>query len=192
MFVDEFIVENGEGLINSNSYVSIEEATDYYSIRLYSEWDELSLELKQALLISATYFVDEQYNWAGYRKYDDQSLNFPRTDVYNPRGQLVEDIPNSIKRAVMEAARKMLIKSGDTYIIKDLIPDREATPIKSLKEKFDVMEQTVTYMTASDLGVDYKMFPSIDKIIPNYLLSQVCEDNCNVNVPGWYVGKGEI
>lgn len=188
MVINGFVVENGEGYIDSNSYVDLETATAYYNIRLYKEWEEIDDETKQALLISATYFIDNHYEWAGRMKYDDQALSFPRVDIINPNSNNeVEGVPSSIQRAVLEVARKILKKNGDTYTLIDLIPDNEARPIKSLKEKFDVMETTTVYMTATEIGADISLFPSIDKIIPKYLLKKDSEgDGCAC--PVWFSG----
>lgn len=186
MVINGFVVENGEGYMDSNSYVDIETATAYYGIRLYNEWNEIDIETKQALLISATYFIDNHYEWAGRMKYDDQALSFPRVDIINPNtNNEVEGIPSSVQRAVMEVARKILKKNGDTYTLIDLIPDNEAKPIKSLKEKFDVMETTTVYMTATEIGADISLFPSIDKIIPKYLLKRKMSDMYPYPVAGY-------
>lgn len=177
MVINGFVVENGEGYVDSNSYVDIETATAYYGIRLYKEWDELDIETKQALLISATYFIDNHYEWAGEQKFDDQALSFPRVGIIHPSSKVeITGIPSAVQRAVMEVARKILKKDGDTYTLIDLVPDNDARPIKSLKEKFDVMETTTVYMTATEIGDDFSMFPTIDKIIPKYLLKKKLSD----------------
>lgn len=188
MVINGFVVENGEGYIDSNSYVDLETATAYYNMRLYKEWEEIDDETKQALLISATYFIDNHYEWAGRMKYDDQALSFPRVDIINPNSNNeVEGVPSSVQRAVLEVARKILQKNGDTYTLIDLIPDNDTRPIKSLKEKFDVMETTTVYMTATEIGADISLFPSIDKIIPKYLLKKdSSEDGCAC--PVWFSG----
>ena len=191
MIINGFVVEDGEGYQDSNSYVDIETATAYYNLRGYTEWDELDIEPKQALLISATYFIDSHYEWAGRMKYDDQALSFPRVDIINPNSNTeVEGVPSSIERAVMEVARKILKKNGDTYTLIDLIPDNDARPIKSLKEKFDVMETNTVYMTATEIGEGYSMFPSIDKIIPKYLLKKEEVDG-DYSCPVWFGGRVE-
>lgn len=184
MIINGFVVEKGDGLLDSNSYVDIETADAYFKILMYLEWFELPLDIKQALLISATYFIDGFYNWAGCQEFDDQSLEFPRTGIINPATKLeVVGIPDRIQRAVMETARKMLKKNGDTYTIIDLLPDNPVNPIKKLKEKFDVMETDTTYMTINEIGQNYSLFPSLDKIIPKYLLKKDIQGNLCVAAP---------
>lgn len=186
MIINGFVVENGEGYIDSNSYVDIETANSYYAVRLYKEWDNLDTEIKQALLISATYFIDSHYDWAGVQKFDDQALAFPRVGIIHPTSKTeIIGIPTAIERAVMEVARKILKKDGDTYTLIDLIPDNDARPIKSIKEKFDVMETNTVYMTATEIGEDYSMFPSIDRLIPKYLLKKKLEDMFPYPIAGY-------
>lgn len=186
MIINGFVVENGNGYQDSNSYVDIDTATQYYAVRLYKEWENLDIEIKQALLISATYFIDTHYDWAGIQQYEDQALAFPRVNIINPSSkQEIIGIPSAIERAVMEVARKILKKDGDTYTLIDLIPDNDARPIKSIKEKFDVMETNTVYMTADEIGENYSMFPSIDKIIPKYLLRKKLEDMLPYPIAGY-------
>lgn len=186
MIIDGFVVETGDGLLTSNSYVDIETATAYYSMRLYNEWDSIDTEVKQALLVAATYFIDTRYDWAGEQRFDDQALAFPRVGIIHPSSKVeITGIPSAVQRAVMEAARKILKKDGDTYILIDLVPDNDARPIKSLKEEFDVMETTTVYMTSTEIGDDFSMFPSIDKIIPKYLLKKQFSDMLTYPIAGY-------
>jgi len=107
--VTTLIVEDGTGLPNSNTYVSIEEAKVYWNDRgfvLHVHEDE---EIKNALVRAAD-FLTYGPHWKGRRLKDEfhdspQSLAWPRIEVYDeyrlyPSGQ----IPIEVRRAACEAA----------------------------------------------------------------------------------------
>lgn len=177
MFSNGFVVENGDGISTSNSYVDIDTANDYYTIRGYPIWfsETITDDIKQSVLVSATLFVDNYYNWAGLPVYDDQALSFPRTGIISPRTrQEITGVPKPVIKATLEAGRKILQLNDETgaYIINDLLPDNPTNPIKQLKEKFDVMETTTVYMTNDELLEAPTLYPMLDKLIPAYLLLQ--------------------
>ena len=62
------IVEDGTGLPNADSYVSVEFADTYFSARGVSVWATLTNTVKEQLLIKATDFIDNIYQWNGKRK----------------------------------------------------------------------------------------------------------------------------
>jgi hypothetical protein len=110
-----FIVETGDNVPGSNSYVSLEEATDYLSqnIHVSASWAALTDDDKERLLSWATRYLDQQARWNGYKTYDDQSLRFPRTGVYDKDGTPLppDVIPDQLKEATIEMARFLL--AGD-------------------------------------------------------------------------------
>lgn len=186
---DGFVVETGEGLPESNSYVDLDEASAYYRVRGYTLWFDLTADIQQAVLISATLFVDTYYDWAGYKRYDDQALEFPRTGIKNPVTKLeIDDVPNVLQRIVLEAAKKIVTKDGDSYVINDLLPDNASNPIKKIREKFADMETETTYMTATEQGENYSLYPMLDRMVPKYLL-QIPEKSRNYPVSGTYFGS---
>lgn len=107
-----FIVETGENVPGSNSYVSVEEATDYLSqnIHVSAKWAALSNEDQERLLSWATRYLDQQARWSGFKTYSDQSLRFPRTGVRDQDGTPLppDEIPEQLKEATIEMARFFL------------------------------------------------------------------------------------
>ncbi|MEQ8308007.1 MAG: hypothetical protein RIA09_15730 [Hoeflea sp.] len=108
-----FIVETGDNVPGSNSYVSVDEAADYLTqnIHVAATWDALPLDSKQRLLSWATRYLDQQGRWNGYKTYSDQSLRFPRTGVKDQDGTPLppDEIPTQLKEAVIEMARFFLV-----------------------------------------------------------------------------------
>lgn len=98
-----FIVEDGTGLSNSNSYCSVQDFLDYWSARgiAHDSLDESKIE--QAL-VQATQYIDKSYRYIGQRPSLEQALNWPRFYAYSPDGFMYSGLPNEIVYATCEAA----------------------------------------------------------------------------------------
>lgn len=98
------IVEDGTGLNNANSYVSVIDADSYFAARGVSDWEDLETEQKEQALIKATDFIDNIFQWYGKREFANQSLRFPRVELRDYEGVEIKGIPNCLKQAVCDAA----------------------------------------------------------------------------------------
>lgn len=107
------IVEDGTGLTDSNSYVSVVFADDYFSARGVSEWVELTQEQKEQALIKGTDYVDNIFQWYGKKQFAEQALRFPRTGLLDYEGTEVTGIPNCLKQAVCDAS--LIANSGELF-----------------------------------------------------------------------------
>lgn len=103
-------VEDGTGLTDSNSYVSVDFADAYFSARGVSSWALLETVAKEQSLIRATDYVDSIFQWNGKKLASEQALRFPRAGLVDYEGNDVEGIPNCLKQAVCDAA--LLISEG--------------------------------------------------------------------------------
>jgi hypothetical protein len=110
-----FKVEDGTGLIDSTSYVTVEEASAYHEARSrYSvPWDNYDEALQQNALMAATQAVDDQYGnkYNGDILYPEtQALLWPRTAFTNTNNRPVDGgvIPNELRIHVMEVAMSWL------------------------------------------------------------------------------------
>ena len=126
------IVEDGTGLSNADSYVSVEFADNYFSARGVSEWGALTNEQKEQALIRATDFIDSIYQWHGKKATDIQSLRFPRVNLTDYEGTLVIGIPNCLKQAVCDAS--MLSVNGTELF-------------QTKNENGDVVSETITTLS---------------------------------------------
>jgi len=117
----ELIVEDGSGVVGANSYVSLEESNDYFSIHPYyaDNWTDMDSLRKQGLLINATRYLDLMFVWQGYPTYVEQELDWPRQQVYNLDKRVYLDmntIPGEIRAAACEMA--FHLSKGDTFAAK--------------------------------------------------------------------------
>ena len=56
-----FIVEDGHGISDANSYVSVRFADDFLAYRTDFDWSTRTTDQKQAALVQATAYVDARY-----------------------------------------------------------------------------------------------------------------------------------
>lgn len=93
----------------ATSYLSKEDAKDYFKYRLHSElWGPFAD--KKAALMTATRLLDQWVRWYGIKTAESQSLDWPRYGVVDKDGYSVPDdiIPQAIKNAACEMAYAML------------------------------------------------------------------------------------
>ena len=134
------IVEDGTGLANAESYVSVVDANTYHSKFGNDAWTDLDTSVKEQLLRKATDYMVAQYRlqYAGYRRYSTQSLDWPRLYVplidslsANVFPQYVDFdiVPVTVKNACAELA----LKAYTAILMQDLTQG-------VIREKVDVIE----------------------------------------------------
>ena len=107
------------GGATANSYVTLDEAIEYFILRSHSSaWEDF--EDKENALITATSVIDWYVTWKGVRASGTQALDWPRAEVYDKVGVYYEEtvIPNDVKVAVYEYALSAL--SADRTADRDL------------------------------------------------------------------------
>lgn len=143
------IVEDGTGLSDANSYVSVAYADAYFLARNVTSW--ASLTIKEALLIQATDYMEAVYSesWKGAVLLDTQSLSFPR---------IIDDAtvyPDRLLKAVCELALKA-----------DSGPLLEDTEQRTIEES--VGSITVKYAEYANQKTQYSF---VYNLVSPYLLS---------------------
>lgn len=89
-----------------NSYVTSEEAEDYFAQRSHGEaWEDIDSD--EPFLITATNQIDWYLSFPGIKTTETQPLEWPREGVFDTKSQSYVDsntIPKKIKFAVLELA----------------------------------------------------------------------------------------
>lgn len=128
----EFIVETGEGLTNSTSYVSIDEFKQYHLNR-GTDYSSLADDKIQASLNIATEYIDSSYNFKGYMSVSNQALAFPRFDIGD-----VNIIPAGVKLATCYLAEKALDENIFDEIDENIVSESIGGQIsKTYKGKYN-------------------------------------------------------
>lgn len=100
------IVEDGTGLVDAQSYVSVSDADAYHAARGNTAWVDGGADVKEAALVRATDYIDGDNGprWPGIRATAAQALDWPRLEAYDRDGYLQEGLPEAVIRATCEAA----------------------------------------------------------------------------------------
>lgn len=112
------IVEDGTGLTDSNSYVSVDFADNYFLVRNVSEWNDLEISVKESALIRATDYVDNIFQWHGKKLSTEQALRFPRINLVDYEGNSINGIPNCLMQSVCDAAL-LIVKGTELFQTKE-------------------------------------------------------------------------
>jgi len=151
------ICEDGSGKSDSESYISVADASSYHTARGNTAWAALATDaLREAALRRATDYMRQAYRsrWQGYKVNEDQALDWPRYGV-EVEGYAVDSdiVPTEVKNACAELA----LKASAAELNPDLTQG-------VAREKVGQIE--VEYDKASPQFTRYK---AIDAILSPYL-----------------------
>lgn len=110
------VKEDGTGLSTANSYANEADGDSYHDGHLYAtDWTGATSGTKQAALVMATRLIDANFSFEGKAVTDTQALEFPRFDIVNRSGYLIDSstIPSALIDATCEFAR-WLVQSDRT------------------------------------------------------------------------------
>jgi hypothetical protein len=164
-----FVVEDGTGLDNSNSYESVAEFNDYCSLRGLEITANYTPMDKERALIKATDFIDLTKKFKGRKLLVTQALEFPRAYLVVPGFcEYVEGIPDKLKYALSEYAYIELITPG--ALIPNPESDASGLQLQSIFEKVGPIEEKKTFIGSSVKTV--KNWPKADKYLVDYMVAQ--------------------
>jgi len=147
-----FIVEDGTGLADANSYVTVLEYQGYCADRGIDVTSETDEQI-QSYLVNATDYIDLMYDFKGEETTTTQSLKFPRTYDGVEYG-----VPTAIKYSVIELAL--------AYRTNTNLYSSNLQGLKSKKEKVGPIE------TAFEYRQEYiQMFPKADNYLKGWKIS---------------------
>ena len=159
------IVEDGSIVANANSYAALSEADNYFQARNNQIWMSLEEDVKNALLIQATDYIDLRFGrrFLGAKKTDTQPLQFPRVNV-----EWATPIPEVLKRACFEYA----IRAKDGPLAPDPKFDESGTASIVRREKVGPLEtehRTPTTGIGSQV-MKFRPYPGADELLTPLLV----------------------
>lgn len=131
-----FVVEDGTGISNSNSYTSVDFANSYFADRNQAEWTGTD-EVKKAALIRATDYIELRFSnlFFGEKKVASQALSFPRiSDRFT-------EMPVSLQRACCEYALRAL----SAKLLPDPVIDATGQGLERIRERVGPIETETRY-----------------------------------------------
>ena len=125
LFSRTIVVEDGTGLPNANSYLSVADAKQYLTNIGKSSLSFFSLtdDVLEKFLVAAGQYLDNEYQFLDNKKKENQGLEFPRGEQ--------DSVPEKVKQAIVELA--LIISDGSIYSEVDenttLITEQAVGPI---------------------------------------------------------------
>ena len=158
-----FVIEDGTGKSNANSYLSDTDADTYFDNHGAPATWTGAAAVKQAALRMATQYLDAVYitRWRGRRVYPDiQALDWPRVSVEDEDGYYVDSavLPQQLKDACAELAHRHITESGG------LLPDVAAPGSTVTKEMTKVGPITISEEYSGAKG-QFKRYILVERIL---------------------------
>jgi hypothetical protein len=153
-----FIVEDGTGVSNANSLVSVEFADSYFSDRGNRTWAGTTEE-KQAALVRATDYFETRYSNAllSSKTDADQALSFPRVDYTL--------VPAKILKGVSEYA----VRALSAALLPDPVSlDSSGRTVKRIRKGLGPLAKDIEYADSSSVKI-IKPYPQADSFFSEFI-----------------------
>ena len=154
------IVEDGTGMATAESYISVADADTYHSNLGNASWATLTTTVKEQLLRKATNYMVQAYRsaWAGIRKNDTQSLDFPRYLVpkYDNGAMYSYYDENSVPKEVKDACCEFALKANSAALAPDLDRLTKREKLGTLEVEYDT---TKGYPYVQYRAMDHLLYP---------------------------------
>lgn len=158
------IHEDGTGVVNAESYISVADADTYFTDRSELTWMDLDVAVKEASLRKATDYIELRYaeRFRSSPLTTTQSLSFPRYDF----GYGV--LPATLKKACAEYA---LIASTKDLAPAPVVDDTNRLPTKTIR-KVGPIDKENSYATRGPTAdaPPFRMYPKADGLMKPMLV----------------------
>lgn len=160
------VVEDGTGLSNANSYVSVENADAYFQLRANDEWSTLEADAKVAALVSATQYIDLRWgpNLKGVRAFETQALEFPRVDFCTTAEPPVP-LPINVVNACIEYG----LRASRGPLAPDIEYDASGRLATSTKEKVGPIEESKSWIGGNAYSVAFVPYRIPDAMMRGFV-----------------------
>jgi hypothetical protein len=160
-----FVVEDGTGLPDANSYADVDFADEYFVERGYVAWTG-GTELKKTWLVQATDYIEQVFAWrfAGSQMFPGvQGLAYPRKDVVLRDGTRMLDgvMPVTLLRATCQYALRA--KTGP--LMPDPLVDKTGFLVVTTRKKVGPIEKEFQVMGSSGQPILIRSYPFADGLL---------------------------
>lgn len=166
-----FVVEDGTGKPDANSYGAVADADAYFSERGITTWAGTNDE-KQSYLIRATDYIEGRFSnsFIGTKKTSAQALSWPRTNANDIPDNVV---PVKLQRACFEYA----LRARTSALAPDLQVDPSGMSVVATKKKVGPIETeyAVAQTGMGSMPMLFRPYPAADMLLRGlvYSASQV-------------------
>ena len=174
------VVEDGRGLSNSNSYVSVDFADQYFLARgMSNEWTGEASEKASKLIVAAAW-LDGAFLWRGTIMKKAQAMSFPR-DGMDAEGRYLIKVPEAIKFAQCELA--LHYSKGELDRTFDYHGRVEEIRVGPITQKFSSVDRSGTSVSTGGISQEVE-FTYVKRLLSNYTLP---DDTAGPDAPSKFV-----
>jgi hypothetical protein len=156
-----FLVEDGTGLADANSYASVAFADAYFTLRGITAWAGTN-DQKESWLVQATDYIDYRFGRriAGERLTTTQALIFP-IDLY-------DGMPTNLLKATSEYALRAI--SGP--LAPDLTFNSSGTTVTETFRKVGPIETKTKFASsgAGSVPMKFRPYPAADALMAEFFI----------------------
>jgi hypothetical protein len=170
------IVEDGSGIANADTFVTLDDADAFFSDRNEGEWAAASNTVREAALRQAATYLGMVYRWPGQATKVDQALPWPRYGVPSGGGFFPSnEIPRQVNDAQLLLALEVINRGT---ILRRVDPAAQVIE-KTIAAKG--MSRTLKYATAPvDDVSELPRFVIVDNILRGVALGNTGGDFASV------------
>lgn len=159
-----FVPEDGTGVDDANSYISVDYADEYFSDRGVVKWTDADGTVKETALINATDYINMRWGetpgFKGSLPEAPQGLPWPRLYA----GDSALQMPTSLKRATAEYALRAL----DGPLAPDFVLDENGRLYNKKREEVGPIVEEVAYSSGASSTTaleTFRTYPVPDQLI---------------------------
>lgn len=157
-----FVVEDGTGLEDANSFCSVEFADSYFSDRGIAAWTG-SNTVKEQALVRATDYISNRFTFRRDPYSEEQSLPFPWED---PETGDPATLPTNLLKATAEYALRAL----SAELAPDPNVDDTGVQVVEKTEKVGPLEETTKYQVGGQQR-PFRPYPAADVLLRGLVMS---------------------
>jgi len=161
--------EDGTGLANANVYAEVAEASQYLeNTGRKDAWAAFSTAVKSAALIQGADYLDQKFrrSFKGSRLTSTQRLEWPRADVYDELGVLVD--PALIPEEVANASIEFAFEAASGPLAPTPVTSETGGQVVKQRDKVDVLETETVYSDRNPVST-FKAYPRAKLVIRRWL-----------------------
>lgn len=163
-----FVVEDGTGLPNANSYSDVAYADDYFAERGITAWTGDDSQ-KQAWLIQATDYIQQVFasRFVGAKATPDQALAWPRIFAVTRDGLELDS--NMVPSAVVRACCQYALRAIQGPLMPDPLVSAEGYNVVTSRKKVGPIEKEFRIMGSSGSPILIRSYPAADTLLTGLL-----------------------
>ena len=166
-----FIVEDGTGIAEANSYTDEAFADDYFSDRNEPSWAAAVSSEKQSALIKATDYIELRFRdrWKGVLALEATTLSFPRKYLYDRKGKLIDFASDGIPTDIQKATAEYALRALSANLLPDPDVSDSGQAVKRTLDKVGPIETEIEYEGGASRPDLIRPYPAADKLLTYWI-----------------------